>query len=89
MNQWTRQRRNGFQALPVSNHPSTQFLDTRSANRLSFLDGAGVDTILAVMARFVFNMMIHPEIQRRAQEEIDALTGGHRLPTLEECAFML
>jgi len=50
--------------------------------------GAGVDTILAVMARFVFNMMIHPEIQCRAQEEIDALTGGHRLPTLEDKASL-
>jgi cytochrome P450 len=29
--------------------------------------------------------MVHPEIQRRAHEEIDRVTGGYRLPTLEEC----
>lgn len=40
------------------------------------------------MTRFVFTMMMHPEIQRRAQEEIDAVTGGHRLPTTAECVQM-
>jgi len=48
----------------------------------------GVDTILAVMTRFVFNMIMHPEIQRRAQEEIDALTGGRRLPTTDDKASL-
>ena len=53
-----------------------------------FPDGAGVDTTLAAITRFVVNMMLHPEIQRRAQEEIDACTGGHRLPNLGECVLM-
>ena len=31
-------------------------------------------------------MIIHPEIQRRAQEELDAVVGPHRLPTLQDRA---
>ena len=51
---------------------------------ISLSDGAGVDTTLALMTRFIINMIIHPDIQRRVQEEIDEVTGGHRLPGLEE-----
>lgn len=31
-------------------------------------------------------MSLHPEVQRRAQDEVDAVTGGTRLPTLEDRA---
>lgn len=31
-------------------------------------------------------MVMNPEIQKRAQAEIDLLTEGRRLPTLEEYA---
>ena len=33
---------------------------------------------------FFLMMIIHPEIQRRAQEELDAVVGLHRLPTLQD-----
>jgi len=29
-------------------------------------------------------MTMHPDIQRRAQAELDAVTGGLRLPTYED-----
>jgi len=31
-------------------------------------------------------MIIHPEIQRRAQAELDAVVGPHRLPTVQDRA---
>ena len=31
-------------------------------------------------------MIIHPEIQRRAQAELDAVVGPHRLPNLQDRA---
>ena len=33
-------------------------------------------------------MIIHPEIQRRAQAELDAVVGPHRLPTLQDRAHL-
>jgi len=29
-------------------------------------------------------MTLHPEVQRRAQAELDSVTGGSRLPTYED-----
>lgn len=29
-------------------------------------------------------MILHPEIQRKAQEEIDRVIGPHRIPTLSD-----
>ena len=29
-------------------------------------------------------MTLHPEVQRRAQAELDSVTGGTRLPTYED-----
>lgn len=48
------------------------------------LDAAGVETTQEAMNRFVASMIEHPEIQRRAQEEIDLVIGKERLPGIEE-----
>ncbi|KAL0565567.1 hypothetical protein V5O48_016457 [Marasmius crinis-equi] len=44
----------------------------------------GADTTVAVLTSFVYLMETHPEIQKRAQAEIDAATGGDRLPLPED-----
>ncbi|KAJ7631006.1 cytochrome P450 [Roridomyces roridus] len=42
---------------------------------------AGADTVVSTLAAFFLAMSIHPEIQQRAQAEIDRVTGhGQRLP---------
>ncbi|EIW83949.1 cytochrome P450 [Coniophora puteana RWD-64-598 SS2] len=33
---------------------------------------------------FVLAMVLHPDVQRRAQEELEAIVGNNRLPTLED-----
>ncbi len=33
---------------------------------------------------FVLNMLLNPEIQRKAQAEIDAVVGSDRLPTFAD-----
>lgn len=48
------------------------------------LDAAAVDTTQEAINRFVVAMMTYPEIQRRAQQEIDSLTGQSRLPGIQE-----
>lgn len=36
------------------------------------------------MMSMMLAVMLHPELQRRAQDEIDIVTGRSRLPTLED-----
>ncbi|KZS92752.1 cytochrome P450 [Sistotremastrum niveocremeum HHB9708] len=45
---------------------------------------AGADTTTASINTFILTMMLYPEIQRKAQAEIDALLQGERLPTLHD-----
>ncbi|CAL1703245.1 unnamed protein product [Somion occarium] len=46
--------------------------------------GAGVDTSAPTLQIFCFLMINHPEAQRRAQAELDAVVGPDRLPTLAD-----
>ncbi|EJD04755.1 cytochrome P450 [Fomitiporia mediterranea MF3/22] len=45
---------------------------------------AGVETTEATIATFFLMMTLHPEIVKRAQEEIDRVIGSDRLPTYED-----
>ncbi|KAJ7496789.1 cytochrome P450 [Mycena latifolia] len=47
------------------------------------LYSAGTDTTTAVLRTFVLMMILHPEIQRKAQDEIESVVGD-RLPTLSD-----
>ncbi|KAG7094601.1 hypothetical protein E1B28_005426 [Marasmius oreades] len=42
---------------------------------------AGADTTYSTLSIFALLMTLHPECQRKAQEEIDAIIGPDRLPT--------
>ncbi|KAA1470221.1 cytochrome P450 [Dentipellis sp. KUC8613] len=48
------------------------------------LYGAGQDTTLATLTSFIMAMAHSPDAQRKAQEEIDAVIGNDRLPTLDD-----
>ncbi|KAJ7087130.1 cytochrome P450 [Mycena epipterygia] len=48
------------------------------------LYGAGTESTASALSTFVFMMATHPEIQQKAQREIDAVTQGTRLPTNED-----
>ncbi|TRM65090.1 cytochrome P450 [Schizophyllum amplum] len=45
---------------------------------------AGQDTTWSTTVVFVLNMVLHPEVQRRAQQEIDSVVGADRLPTFSD-----
>ena len=36
------------------------------------------------MLTFLIACMVHPEVQQKAQDEIDAVVGRERLPTFED-----
>ncbi|KZT37248.1 cytochrome P450 [Sistotremastrum suecicum HHB10207 ss-3] len=44
----------------------------------------GVDTAVSVLEAFILAMVLHPEVQRRAQEEIDQIVGPSRLPEIKD-----
>ncbi|KAJ7486314.1 cytochrome P450 [Mycena galericulata] len=49
---------------------------------------AGADTTVSAISTFFLAMLANPEAQRKAQAEIDAVTGGKYLPGFEEEATM-
>ncbi|KAI0945930.1 hypothetical protein AcV7_010042 [Taiwanofungus camphoratus] len=48
------------------------------------LYGAATDTTGAVLATFILAMVLHPEVYKRAQEEIDRVIGSERLPDFDD-----
>jgi len=45
---------------------------------------AGAETTVVAIAKFFMSMALNPEVQRKAQEEIDRVVGSDRLPTFED-----
>ncbi|KAJ7065498.1 cytochrome P450 [Mycena amicta] len=90
-------RKNVMLGTAAPSYASTrlQALDTSSADegseevnvvRYTAADiyAAGSDTTGAALGWFVFAMLAYPEVQRKAQAELDALLGHGNLPTFED-----
>ncbi|KAJ6585037.1 cytochrome P450 [Mycena capillaripes] len=45
---------------------------------------AGADTTVSALASFFLAMALHPDVQKKAQSEIDTVIGNHRLPEYED-----
>ncbi|KAK7688955.1 hypothetical protein QCA50_007646 [Cerrena zonata] len=58
--------------------------ETISRDSLGSAFGAGVDTSAPTLQIFFHAMMAHPEIQKRAQTQLDAVVGSDRHPTLND-----
>lgn len=52
------------------------------------LYGAGVDTTGSTLRTFFLAMSMYPDVQKRAQKEVDEVTGRSRLPRLEDRASL-
>ena len=48
------------------------------------LYGGGTDTTVSANSSFFLLMSLHPEVQRKAQEEIDRVVGHDRLPNAQD-----
>nr|ANC28041.1 cytochrome P450 [Polyporus umbellatus] len=46
--------------------------------------GAGSDTTFTAIKTFVLAMVLYPDVQKKAQEEIDRVVGSDRLPDFED-----
>ncbi|THU84143.1 cytochrome P450 [Dendrothele bispora CBS 962.96] len=72
-----------FTAKWLKQHISAQEeLDLKFASSSMF--GAGGETSAVTFYVFYLLMSMHPEVQKRAHAEIDAVIGGERLPNLED-----
>jgi len=60
------------------------FSDDQAAYISGTLLEAGSDTTSSTLYAFVQAMLLYPEVQRKAQEEIDRVIGPDRLPTMED-----
>jgi len=54
------------------------------AGALATMHSAGLDTTAGVMKIFFVAMLLYPDIQKRAQEELDSVIGRDRLPTFKD-----
>jgi cytochrome P450 len=60
------------------------FSDEQAAYVAGSLLEAGSDTTSSTLYGFVQAMVLFPEVQKQAQEELDRVVGPNRLPTLED-----
>lgn len=56
--------------------------DLKGAGAVMFF--AAHDTTFSSTMVFIFNMVHHPEVQKKARAEIDAVVGKSRLPTFDD-----
>ncbi|KAI9068980.1 cytochrome P450 [Trametes sanguinea] len=55
-------------------------------NSCGVVYSAGADTTAAALSNFTLAMMVYPEVQKKAQAELDQVIGRDRLPTFEDRA---
>ncbi|KAG1852702.1 cytochrome P450 [Suillus subluteus] len=72
-----------FKRLDTSGSNVGEFeLALKSTSATAFI--AGVETTASTLGVFILAMMLYPDVQKRAQEEIETVIGTDQLPTFEE-----
>ncbi|KAF8510113.1 cytochrome P450 [Hysterangium stoloniferum] len=62
----------------MSKKPANEEDVIRGAGATAY--GAGADTVVSALHTFLLAMACYPEVQHKAQEELDSVVGAHRLP---------
>ncbi|KAG1795307.1 cytochrome P450 [Suillus plorans] len=70
-----------FKRLETRGNADEFELALKSSSATAFI--AGVETTASTLTIFVLAMMLYPDVQKRAQEEIEAVVGD-QLPTFED-----
>ncbi|KAG9100282.1 hypothetical protein FS749_015775 [Ceratobasidium sp. UAMH 11750] len=72
----------------MENNPSFEHGVEEEEDRIRWVVGtlyaAGADTIVSSIMTFILAMVLHPEIQQKAQAELDSVLGENRLPELSD-----
>ncbi|KAH9972642.1 cytochrome P450 [Lactifluus volemus] len=61
-----------------------QMAEETVAGALGSMYTAGADTTVSALMSLLLAVILHPDTQKRAQEELDTVTGRERLPTFED-----
>ncbi|KZS91954.1 cytochrome P450 [Sistotremastrum niveocremeum HHB9708] len=70
--------------LPQESTEESETLKEAITFAVGTLYGAGEETTFATIAIFILAMALNPEVQSRAQEEIDRVIGHSRLPEIDD-----
>ncbi|KAI0031068.1 cytochrome P450 [Vararia minispora EC-137] len=68
----------------ITNSDRLKLSPEESVWLLGTLYSAGADTSSGIMTWFMHAMVLNPHIQRKAQEELDAVVGRDRMPTFAD-----
>ncbi|KAF8509027.1 cytochrome P450 [Hysterangium stoloniferum] len=66
--------------LEESTHPEAKIDEETVQNTAAMAYAAGADTTVSALTSFVLAMVLHPEVQERAQAELDSVLHDERLP---------
>ncbi|GJJ15722.1 hypothetical protein Clacol_010000 [Clathrus columnatus] len=69
-----------FDANPAAHPDFEEYLKIVSASCYI----AGIDSTDGILLQFLFTMLLHPEIQKRAHDELDKVVGPDYLPSLDD-----
>ncbi|KAI0070807.1 cytochrome P450 [Panus rudis PR-1116 ss-1] len=72
----------------VQNATDPVWMDTMVKQTLASMYGAGSDTTVSSMMSFFLAMTLYPDVQKKAQEEIDNVIGTGRLPEFSDIASL-
>ncbi|TCD66360.1 hypothetical protein EIP91_001466 [Steccherinum ochraceum] len=83
-------------AVTLINYVKSRYGDTKdeaqydetARNVLAIAYAAAADTTTAALESFLLAMALHPDVQRKAQAELDAVVGPSRLPEFEDLEGM-
>ncbi|KAG1872155.1 cytochrome P450 [Suillus subluteus] len=71
-----------FKRLDTTGNAGEFELALKSTSATAFI--AGVETTASTLGVFILAMMLYPDVQKRAQEEIETVIGTDQLPTFED-----
>ncbi|KAF4585218.1 hypothetical protein EYR40_002055 [Pleurotus pulmonarius] len=74
-------------AVPICGKLSAEEVNTLKWSA-GDLFGAGSETTMATLENFFLVMTLHPEVQEKAQKELDAIVGNGRLPTFSDRPYL-
>jgi len=76
--------RDNLQEVEKLRGPERDKVEKVVAGALASMYAGGTDTTVSSMMSIFVAILLHPEIQTRGQEEVDAVTERERLPTFED-----
>ncbi|KAI9457535.1 cytochrome P450 [Russula earlei] len=75
---------NGLQEIENVNASKHEKAEEVLAGALGSMYSAGNDTTVSSIMTFIVAVLLHPDIQKMAQRDLDAVTKRERLPTFED-----